>query len=159
MRVSAASKQSPNILSTGDPGRLFQVTIGHPAQSASEASEGITHSLRPTPCWTPHERRRAVRPQRPGWALERETEHERDVKVLPRCYRTEPSPAGLAGRECAEKYRKYEGLRLVRAFGSVIVGFVLGCALGAAGQAAYGPWSVCIPAELGLLAVGMSSME
>jgi uncharacterized membrane protein YoaK (UPF0700 family) len=41
----------------------------------------------------------------------------------------------------------------------VIVGFVLGCALGAAGQAAYSPWSVCIPAGLGLLAVGMSSME
>jgi uncharacterized membrane protein YoaK (UPF0700 family) len=39
----------------------------------------------------------------------------------------------------------------------VIVGFVVGCALGAAGQAAYGAWSLGLPAGLGLLALGMSS--
>jgi uncharacterized membrane protein YoaK (UPF0700 family) len=38
----------------------------------------------------------------------------------------------------------------------VIVGFVLGCALGAAGQAAYGAWSVGLPAGLALLSVVMS---
>jgi uncharacterized membrane protein YoaK (UPF0700 family) len=38
----------------------------------------------------------------------------------------------------------------------VIVGFVLGCALGAAGQAAYGSWSLGLPAGLALLAVVMS---
>jgi uncharacterized membrane protein YoaK (UPF0700 family) len=39
----------------------------------------------------------------------------------------------------------------------VIVGFALGCALGAAGQAAYGAWSLGLPASLALLAVVMSS--
>jgi uncharacterized membrane protein YoaK (UPF0700 family) len=39
----------------------------------------------------------------------------------------------------------------------VIVGFALGCALGAAGQAAYGSWSVGVPAGLALLAVAISS--
>jgi uncharacterized membrane protein YoaK (UPF0700 family) len=39
----------------------------------------------------------------------------------------------------------------------VIVGFVVGCTLGAAGQAAYGSWSLGLPAGLGLLALGMSS--
>ena len=38
----------------------------------------------------------------------------------------------------------------------VIVGFLLGCALGAAGQAAYGSWSLGLPAGLALLAVVMS---
>jgi uncharacterized membrane protein YoaK (UPF0700 family) len=38
----------------------------------------------------------------------------------------------------------------------VIVGFILGCALGAAGQAAYGSWSLGLPAGLALLAVVMS---
>jgi uncharacterized membrane protein YoaK (UPF0700 family) len=38
----------------------------------------------------------------------------------------------------------------------VIVGFVLGCALGAAGQAVYGSWSLGLPAGLALLAVMMS---
>lgn len=42
-------------------------------------------------------------------------------------------------------------------FFRVIVGFVVGCALGAAGQAAYGSWSLGLPAGLGLLALGMSS--
>jgi uncharacterized membrane protein YoaK (UPF0700 family) len=37
----------------------------------------------------------------------------------------------------------------------VIVGFALGCALGAAGQAAYGSWSLGLPAGLTLLAVVM----
>jgi uncharacterized membrane protein YoaK (UPF0700 family) len=39
----------------------------------------------------------------------------------------------------------------------VLIGFVLGCALGAAGQTAYGAWSLGLPAGLSLLAVGMSS--
>jgi uncharacterized membrane protein YoaK (UPF0700 family) len=38
----------------------------------------------------------------------------------------------------------------------VIVGFALGCVLGAAGQAAYGLWSLGLPAGLALLAVVMS---
>ena len=38
----------------------------------------------------------------------------------------------------------------------VIVGFALGCALGAVGQAAYGSWSLALPAGLALLAVVMS---
>lgn len=37
----------------------------------------------------------------------------------------------------------------------VIVGFTLGCALGAAGQAAYGSWSLSLPAGLALLAVAI----
>jgi uncharacterized membrane protein YoaK (UPF0700 family) len=37
----------------------------------------------------------------------------------------------------------------------VIVGFVLGCALGTAGQGAFGPWSLCLPTGLALLAVWM----
>jgi uncharacterized membrane protein YoaK (UPF0700 family) len=39
----------------------------------------------------------------------------------------------------------------------VIVGFILGCAVGAAGQAAYGSRALGLPVGLGLLAVGMSS--
>jgi uncharacterized membrane protein YoaK (UPF0700 family) len=39
----------------------------------------------------------------------------------------------------------------------VIVGFTLGCALGAAGQAAYGSWSVSLPVGLALVAVAISS--
>jgi uncharacterized membrane protein YoaK (UPF0700 family) len=39
----------------------------------------------------------------------------------------------------------------------VIVGFVVGCALGAAAQAAYASWSVGLPVALGLLALGMTS--
>jgi uncharacterized membrane protein YoaK (UPF0700 family) len=38
----------------------------------------------------------------------------------------------------------------------VIIGFLLGCALGAATQAAYGPWSLCLPTGLALLAVWMA---
>ena len=38
----------------------------------------------------------------------------------------------------------------------VIVGFALGCALGAAGQAAYGLWSLGLPTALALLAVAMA---
>jgi uncharacterized membrane protein YoaK (UPF0700 family) len=40
----------------------------------------------------------------------------------------------------------------------VIVGFAIGCALGAAGQSAYGSWSLGLPAGLALLAVAMSVM-
>ena len=39
----------------------------------------------------------------------------------------------------------------------VIVGFVVGCALGAAAQAAFASWSVALPVVLGLLALGMGS--
>jgi uncharacterized membrane protein YoaK (UPF0700 family) len=39
----------------------------------------------------------------------------------------------------------------------VIVGFVVGCALGAAAQAAYASWSVGLPVVLGLLALGMTT--
>jgi uncharacterized membrane protein YoaK (UPF0700 family) len=39
----------------------------------------------------------------------------------------------------------------------VIVGFALGCALGAPAQAAYGSWSLGLPAGLALLAVAISS--
>jgi uncharacterized membrane protein YoaK (UPF0700 family) len=39
----------------------------------------------------------------------------------------------------------------------VIVGFTLGCALGAAGQAGYGSWSLALPAGLALLALAISS--
>ena len=39
----------------------------------------------------------------------------------------------------------------------VIVGFVVGCALGAAAQAAYASWSVSLPVALGLLTLGMTS--
>jgi uncharacterized membrane protein YoaK (UPF0700 family) len=45
--------------------------------------------------------------------------------------------------------------RVIHTF-PVIVGFVLGCALGAAGQAAYGAWSLGLPAGLALLSVLMS---
>jgi hypothetical protein len=45
--------------------------------------------------------------------------------------------------------------RMIHIF-PVIVGFLLGCVLGAAGQAAYGSWSVGLPAGLSLLAAGMS---
>jgi uncharacterized membrane protein YoaK (UPF0700 family) len=45
--------------------------------------------------------------------------------------------------------------RMIHIF-PVIVGFALGCALGAAGQAAYGPWALGLPAGLALLAVAMS---
>jgi uncharacterized membrane protein YoaK (UPF0700 family) len=45
--------------------------------------------------------------------------------------------------------------RLIHIF-PVIVGFALGCALGAAGQAAYGSWSLVLPAGLALFAVVMS---
>jgi uncharacterized membrane protein YoaK (UPF0700 family) len=45
--------------------------------------------------------------------------------------------------------------RMIHIF-PVLVGFVLGCALGAAGQAAYGSWSAGLPAGLGLLAIGTS---
>ncbi len=38
----------------------------------------------------------------------------------------------------------------------VIVGFALGCALGAAGQASYGSWALGVPTGLALLAVAMS---
>jgi uncharacterized membrane protein YoaK (UPF0700 family) len=44
--------------------------------------------------------------------------------------------------------------RVIQLF-PVIAGFVLGCALGAAGQAAYNSWALGLPAGLGLLAVGM----
>jgi len=40
----------------------------------------------------------------------------------------------------------------------VIVGFTIGCALGAAGQSAYGSWSLGLPAGLALLALAMSVM-
>jgi uncharacterized membrane protein YoaK (UPF0700 family) len=40
----------------------------------------------------------------------------------------------------------------------VIVGFTIGCALGAAGQSAYGSWSLALPAGLAMLAVAMSVM-
>jgi uncharacterized membrane protein YoaK (UPF0700 family) len=46
--------------------------------------------------------------------------------------------------------------RMIHIF-PVLVGFVLGCALGAAGQAAFGSRSLGLPAGLCLLAVGMSS--
>ena len=46
--------------------------------------------------------------------------------------------------------------RMIHIF-PVIVGFALGCALGAAGQAAYGSWSLALPAGLALLAVAISS--
>jgi uncharacterized membrane protein YoaK (UPF0700 family) len=39
----------------------------------------------------------------------------------------------------------------------VIVGFVVGCALGAAAQASYASWSVGLPVVLGLLALGMTT--
>ena len=38
----------------------------------------------------------------------------------------------------------------------VIVGFAIGCALGAAAQSAYGSWSLALPAALATLAVAMS---
>jgi uncharacterized membrane protein YoaK (UPF0700 family) len=38
----------------------------------------------------------------------------------------------------------------------VIVGFALGCALGAAAQASYGSWSLGVPTGLALGAVAMS---
>jgi uncharacterized membrane protein YoaK (UPF0700 family) len=41
---------------------------------------------------------------------------------------------------------------------SVILGFAIGCALGAAGQSAYGAWSPALPAGLATLAVAMSVM-
>jgi uncharacterized membrane protein YoaK (UPF0700 family) len=37
----------------------------------------------------------------------------------------------------------------------VIVGFVVGCGLGAAGEAALGLWSMALPAGLALLAFAM----
>jgi uncharacterized membrane protein YoaK (UPF0700 family) len=40
----------------------------------------------------------------------------------------------------------------------VILGFGIGCALGAAGQSAYGSWSLALPAGLAALAVAMSVM-
>jgi uncharacterized membrane protein YoaK (UPF0700 family) len=46
--------------------------------------------------------------------------------------------------------------RMVHLF-PILVGFVVGCALGAAAQAAYASWSVGLPAVLGLLALGMTS--
>jgi uncharacterized membrane protein YoaK (UPF0700 family) len=45
--------------------------------------------------------------------------------------------------------------RMVHLF-PVICGFVFGCALGAAGQAAHAVWSLALPAGLTLVAVGMS---
>lgn len=40
----------------------------------------------------------------------------------------------------------------------VIAGFVTGCAMGAAGQSAYGSWSLSLPVALSLLAAAMSVM-
>jgi uncharacterized membrane protein YoaK (UPF0700 family) len=40
----------------------------------------------------------------------------------------------------------------------VIVGFAIGCAMGAAVQSAYGAWSLALPAGLAMLAVAMSVM-
>ena len=48
--------------------------------------------------------------------------------------------------------------RLAQLF-PVLIGFIVGCGLGAAGQAAYGSWSLGLPAGLALLALGMSSMS
>jgi uncharacterized membrane protein YoaK (UPF0700 family) len=39
----------------------------------------------------------------------------------------------------------------------VIMGFVLGCALGAAGDAAWGVWSLAVPTTLAALAFALSS--
>jgi uncharacterized membrane protein YoaK (UPF0700 family) len=44
--------------------------------------------------------------------------------------------------------------RMIRVL-PVTTGFILGCALGAAGQAAYRSWALVLPAGLALLAVGM----
>jgi uncharacterized membrane protein YoaK (UPF0700 family) len=46
--------------------------------------------------------------------------------------------------------------RMIR-LSPVLTGFLLGCALGAAGQAVYRSWALGLPAGLALLAVGMSS--
>jgi uncharacterized membrane protein YoaK (UPF0700 family) len=59
----------------------------------------------------------------------------------------------LAGGDAAVVARARK--RVIQIF-PVIVGFTLGCALGAAGYAAYGSWSVGLPAGLALLAVVMS---
>jgi uncharacterized membrane protein YoaK (UPF0700 family) len=49
-------------------------------------------------------------------------------------------------------------LRMMHLF-PVIVGFVVGCALGAAAQSAYASWSVGLPVVLGLLALGMANRQ
>jgi uncharacterized membrane protein YoaK (UPF0700 family) len=41
----------------------------------------------------------------------------------------------------------------------VIVGFAIGCGLGATGEAVAGPWSLCLPTALALLALtGMAPL-
>lgn len=47
--------------------------------------------------------------------------------------------------------------RMIR-LSPVLTGFLLGCALGAAGQAVYRSWALGLPAGLALLAVAMSSI-
>jgi len=55
------------------------------------------------------------------------------------------------GEEAAASARK----RAIHIF-PVIVGFAIGCALGAAGQATYGSWSLALPAGLATLSVAVS---
>jgi uncharacterized membrane protein YoaK (UPF0700 family) len=59
----------------------------------------------------------------------------------------------LLGRD-AEEVERARGR--AKQTGAAIAGFIVGCALGAAGQAAVGLWSLVMPVALALLALGLA---